>query len=202
MVLRFFTFVRNDRGLNGYKIIIVGTAHTLQCGVDNYSKNQINKFKSFIEEKCKTYNIKLIAEEMSCDGLIYHEVTSTIAYKIALKLPDTKHAYVELSEQEKRNLKIDNDSLSTFSMFRLDNKGDANNKIKDLYKKISDPVREICWFAKILDINKWPALLICGDDHVLNLCSLIKSIDEKILLSAFYLSDYFHEDAPSSITDQ
>ena len=157
MVLRFFTFVRNDRGLNGYKIIIVGTAHTLQCGVDNYSKNQINKFKSFIEEKCKTYNIKLIAEEMSCDGLIYHEVTSTIAYKIALKLPDTKHAYVELSEQEKRNLKIDNDSLSTFSMFRLDNKGDANNKIKDLYKIgfSSQPVKQ-----RIQNAEKEPTYLM------------------------------------------
>ncbi len=172
------------------KIIIVGTAHKLQCGTNDYTPEEINNFKSFIEEKCESHGINLIAEEMSYDGLIHNKVVNTIAYEISFRSKHIKHRYIDLTNSERINLQIDDSSLSFFSMYRFSPNKEQEKLIKTLRRIISNPVRECCWFARILNTNIWPTLLICGDDHVKNMKVLIQKADKSTLVQFYHMAEY------------
>lgn len=176
------------------KIIIVGTCHTLQCGdAARYSTNQIDNYRSFIRDKSLHHKVKIVAEEMSDEGLEYHGTSATIAEKLVKTLNDIEHHYIDIPSAIKRQLKIDNDSLAIFSEFRFSKQNKGNDKLEKLSKIISNPARECCWFAQILDINIWPAMFVCGENHVENMSKLIQKADKNAFVCAYHLQDYLGE---------
>lgn len=170
------------------KIIIIGTCHSLQCGAGK--PDQINSYKNFIYEKCTLHNVKVIAEEMSEEGLSNHGISTTIAKELVQGMKDIEHHYIDIPIEEKRLLKIDNDSLAVYSEFRFTKRNKNNDKLERLRKIISNPVREICWFTGLLDINIWPAMFVCGENHVDNMRRLIQKADRHAFVCAYHGSAY------------
>jgi len=117
-------------------------------------------------------------------------VGTCIAKALVQEMNDIEHHYIDITFEEKRLLNIDNRSLEMFSEFRFTKRNKNNDMLKRLRRRISDPVRECCWFAKLLDINIWPVLLICGEDHVENMRVLIQKVDRKSFVSAYHLAEY------------
>ena len=161
------------------KIIIMGTHHTLQCGVEPYNYNNIEIYKKKITYLCKLHGINLIAEEMCNNGLLYHEVCETVAAKLVTEKLGIAHYYIDIPFEGRELLNIGNSSIRNFCDIEFSKPQTAKNKTEQFRNLISGPLRELYWFAKLLSINTWPALFICGDNHVKNMCTLFHEVDDK-----------------------
>lgn len=160
------------------KIYIFGTSHYLQCGTHPYTKDQIECFRSYIEEICEKEKIALISEEMSQKGLERYLVSGTIAAGLARTLC-IQHAYVDLEESECTTLKIADKSLAGI-VLKLNRPGNSRGIREDLNQRISYPIRERYWVATMLSTSIWPTLFICGSNHVINVASLLGGIVEQV----------------------
>ncbi len=147
------------------KIILFGTNHPLQCGSTNTPQSTLDKYRNYIGQLCASHKIKFIAEEMCKDGLAEHQVTNTVA--ASFESDTIKHEYVDLTCQERMKLKIDDGALSGIAM-QLTLNGNAS-EFRNRLSLLSNQVREGCWVARILDMNLWPTLFICGAEHVNNI---------------------------------
>jgi hypothetical protein len=170
------------------EIIIFGTDHNLQCGMtDKFSPAEIEKYKSLIMEACDTHKIKLIAEEMHQAGLTRRNIANTIAFNLCQE-HNIEHMHVDLTDDERKPLKIDEHSILDFTLHSFPGikiHAVINDKI---IKNISFPIRERCWFARILSINIWPTLFICGENHVENMRVLIRKVNKKSFVCAYRYS--------------
>jgi len=167
---------------NRKKIIIVGTSHALQCGKEkHHTKEQIEDFKLFVRNLIEKENIKCIAEEMNDTGLSEYEVKNTIPFKIADEL-SILHRYIDLKEEQLVDLCICRDQIDMYADIIINRS--IFQELRDLLTdKLLHPIRERFWLARILNINKWPTLLICGADHGDNMRDLINSIGYGPVLS-------------------
>jgi hypothetical protein len=162
------------------QIVVFGTNHPLQCGSNSYTAEQVETFRAHLEEICLSHEIAFVAEEMSCDGLSRHGKEASVAAGVASKLR-IKYDHIDLEGAERNSLSIDDGSLAVAAI-KLGS-GESIEHLRDeLTRRISDPVRECCWFARILAANAWPTLFICGANHVGNMCSLIGSIGLDVVI--------------------
>jgi hypothetical protein len=141
------------------QVIIIGTGHRLQAGHNDYSPSQLNAFADLIETTGKKHRVKFIAEEMSSDALADFGVTATVAKTFA----DRKglgHRYVDLTRQERAAFKVDRIGLHQVGQTA----GLSAAQFAALEKTV-DELRECVWLVRVLDINTWPVLFICGANH-------------------------------------
>lgn len=165
------------------KIIILGTSHPLQCGMERFSLTQINEFKQLIERICDNENITNIVEEMSDEGLAKYEVENTVAFHVASE-KNIKHSYVDLSSKLKAELGISDDQIASIALQQTEN--DKKNSMRDLLTdKLLHPIRERYWLSHILRENTWPTLFICGSDHGQAMQDLVNSVGYGPILSWF-----------------
>ena len=174
------------------KIIIIGTKHSLQCGDEKYTNEQVAIFKSVIVNACDKYEPKLIAEEMNLDGLDNNLATITVASEMCHFSTSIEYRCIDMPLVERAKLKIDIGSLESFAKERegFHEYTDTQKAIDKLRAAITDPIRECCWLAKIIHINLWPTLLICGDDHVDNMETLIHKVDKRAIVPIYRLDTY------------
>ena len=160
-------------------IILLGTSHPLQCGVAPHTPSEVDNFRTYVREICSSHNIRLIAEEMSPDGL--YEKKDTIACEVARDL-DIQHIYIDLTKADRKNLSISDFCLASAAHHL----GTAETKdiLRDmLTQRVSNPIRECCWFARILAHNVRPTLFVCGADHIENMRGLISSVDQRVTVA-------------------
>lgn len=162
------------------KIYIFGTSHSLQCGTTPYTKDQIDHFRSYIQEICDNEKIALISEEMSQAGLEHYGVSATIAAGHAKTLC-IQHAYLDFGASECERLIIAGASLAGI-VLKLNRPGNSRGLREDLNQRISYPIRERYWVARILSTSIWPTLFICGSTHVINVASLLGGILEQVTI--------------------
>jgi hypothetical protein len=172
------------------KIIIVGTCHTLQCGVGNYTDKQRDNYKNQIVKLCKTYNVELVAEEMCFYGLSQHEVSETVVANLTKTEIIAEHEYIDIPFEGRALLNIGNASISKFNKTEFSKIRGEIRRVAQFRKRLLDPMRELYWFAKLLDAGKWPALLICGDNHVPNMRRLIRKVNKDACVYSCLSSDY------------
>ncbi|AQU99763.1 hypothetical protein B2D07_02540 [Desulfococcus multivorans] len=169
-----------DLIINGYRmkmsadtrIIILGTFHPLQCGSTECTKEQIQDYRQFLEQICINSGIQCIVEEMNDEGLKNHEVENTIAFSTCKHL-NIKHQYADLSSEHLADLCLFIDCF----MFREPTNESKSHKRELLHQHLLNPIRERYWLANVLALNIWPALLICGSDHVKSMINLIKVLE-------------------------
>ncbi len=163
------------------KIILIGTSHTIQCGSDECSLESIQQFRAYIKECCQSNGIRLVAEEMSCSGLLYHKVDASVAQELASEL-NISYLATDLDQTERLKLGIDDYSLGIASSPSGTQSSDPT--VRDLLRaKVSDPLRECCWFARILEKDIWPTLFICGADHLGNMVTLMQSVNQDVIVA-------------------
>lgn len=163
------------------QVIIVGTGHRLQTGDDCYSPLQLKEFADLIETTRKKYRVKFIAEEMSVDVLPTYGVTATVAKTLA----DCKglgHQYVDLTWKERATFKVDRIGLHVVSQ-----RAELRKAQIAALEKIVDELRECVWLVRILDINTWPVLFICGANHASRVQYLFNTVGK---LAVIEVNDY------------
>lgn len=175
------------------KIIIVGTCHSLQCGVGDYSESQREKYKNLILDLCVSHQVKLIAEEMTLQGIKDRGADTTIAIELAKNNLGVTHKFVEIEEDIRAKLHLDRASLAKIAPIFNETpqrKTEINDKLEKL---IFFPARECCWLATILYEKRWPTLLICGEAHVSGMQRLIRKVNRRSLVCSILTSDYLSD---------
>jgi hypothetical protein len=162
-------------------IIILGTNHRLQAGASPYSSPQLKIFSDLIVEIIKKYRIRLITEELSEDALPDYGVMESIAKQVANQ-KNIKHEYIDLSRIERENLKIDR-----LSLYQYAQSSRLNTPQYLALEKTASELRECIWLVRILGINTWPALFICGANHGSRIEYLFNTIGKTAILE---VNDY------------
>ncbi len=153
------------------QVIIVGTGHRLQVGSEKRSLEQREKFRVYIDRLCKTHRIKLVAEEMSEDVLQDYGTVDTIPKRVATSRRGITHEYIDLTAAERSRLSIDRLSLySTRNSIKLT---DAQFAVLE---GLVGELRECLWLTRVLALNVWPTLLVCGARHVPRIEHLFNSV--------------------------
>ena len=176
------------------KIIIVGTSHELQCGLvcphSEYSEADLEKYKGLILNLCKSECINLIAEEMSIDGLLFYKVFKTVVAELVEKELGALHHYIDISCDGRKLLNIDKESRSKYAEINFPNSLSDEDRKTQFRNILIDPIRELYWFGKLLRLNEWPALFICGENHVDSMSKLIHEADKDVLAKVYRLDQY------------
>lgn len=144
-----------------------------------FTGSQIDGFKEYVHEICESRGIRLIAEEMTEMALNNKGVKETIFASVAKSLGIDHDQSIDLDSNERLKLGIDDYSIGNISA--RENGGVADQSaINLLNKHLSDPIRERVWYAKLLGKNLWPAIFICGAEHVENLADLVKMFGQEV----------------------
>ena len=168
------------------RFVLLGTNHPLQFGSPDCPKEQVNAYRDYLVDLCRSEGIKLIAEEASLDVLQKFSVHETVGGIVAREAALT-YRMVDLSSDERVSVGISDGQLSC-ATFSLKNKAQFNLRpLRDRLNKLSDQVREGTWVARMLLESTWPALLIVGADHVRRVEKLIRSLRQNVVIAH---SDY------------
>ncbi len=160
------------------KLIIIGVRHSFQCGIAPYTDEQIATLKKYVSEICESKNIQQIAEEMTEDALEKENVTETIFSSVAIS-HKIAHEYIDINNHLRSVLGIDDYAIGTIAADECG--GIAQQCIIDKYNnELTDTVRKRVWYAKLLFLNKWPTLLICGVNHVNSLANLCNKLGHEV----------------------
>lgn len=163
------------------KIVIIGAGHRLQAGHSEYSVDQHKRFRELLERTCKKYRIKLIAEEMCEDILSAYGTTETNGRQVATG-KGIPHHYIDLSATERSQFGIDRPSLQqTGQLAKLSLPQFA------ALQRFTGELRECIWLTRILKINRWPTLFVCGADHGPRVEHLFNSVGKLAILE---VNDY------------
>ena len=169
------------------RIVLFGTSHSLQLG--ERSEEESCQFRTELERVCRTHEIQFIAEEMLKEVL---GLRNTIAWEVA-KVLKLKHECVDLTSEERRMLKIEQMDLVEATMYF--GKSEDGPQLRDtLTKHLSQPIRECCSYARILDfIRRYDSpstLFVYGADHSDAMHNLIKSTGMEVVVAHY---DYLQE---------
>ena len=144
-------------------LLVLGTNHKLQCGHKSIGPESVKRFERELQQLCAKHSIRRIAEEMCQDGLAFHEVSATVAGRVATELC-LEHQHVDLNHSERSVLCIDDSPVLTTVMHCSPSDGGAC--FRDAMNIIADGVRERVWVSRLLTMKSWPCLFVCGADHV------------------------------------
>ncbi|MBY0238544.1 MAG: hypothetical protein K2X55_04445 [Burkholderiaceae bacterium] len=141
-------------------VILLGTSHPLQCGTCGGVAAE--SFNTVLTAICKNYGVLAIAEEIDSVGLRKHSVTETIGAQVCRYL-QIQSAYCDASWEDRVELRKSFPAFepidTTLSAQQL---AECELEFEDRYMP---PARERFWLAKILQLESWPLLFICGSDH-------------------------------------
>lgn len=169
------------------KIVVVGTRHTIQIADP--------ALKPFLESLCRDFNIRAMAEEMNGEALAEKNCTSSIPMQIAsaLKIP---HRFCDPNRTERANLGIRQENEFRIQAWL------SNSTLSDseLAARVTESyaMRERYWLEQLRQLNVWPVLFICGADHVVSFCNLLKqqSIGEHVAAEDWASNNTVERDAP------
>jgi hypothetical protein len=146
-------------------IYVMGTSHPLQCGRADVPKSSVASYETELRTALDKYKIKRVAEEMSPDGLKEHDVSETVAQRVANEL-GLPYQAVDLTKEDRAGLSLDDSTLlQVMRSFKIQDGGPLRQGFDDL----ADGIRERLWIARILSREHWPVFLICGSEHAVSL---------------------------------
>jgi hypothetical protein len=157
-------------------IVVIGTGHRLQAGHANYSPEQIHKFCELLELTCEKYEIELIAEEMSADVLSDYGTAETIGQQVATNR-GIQHRYIDLTAEERTQLGVDR-----LSLHKTGHSAKLSEPQFAALEQFAGELREVIWLTRILKINTWPTLFVCGACHGPRIRLLFNSVGKLAIL--------------------
>jgi len=136
-------------------VLLVGTRHDYQRPGGPGSE----AFRVFIATTCRERNILVIAEEISLDGLL--GAKQSICNQVAGTLCLT-HCYCDPSIEEQKTLGIAHPGKTNSSAFSaVPNPHEVDPEVEG-----ANEIRRRCWLQRIVELDSWPVLFVCGAHHV------------------------------------
>lgn len=143
-------------------VIVVGTSHTIQTA--NL------ELMPFLENLCRKFKVRAVAEEMSEEALAEKSCAASIPMQVAsvLRLP---HRFCDPNKVERAKLEIRQENDIRLEAF-LSNSTMSESEIAACVAE-SHAKRERYWLEQLRSLNAWPVLFICGANHVASFCQLL-----------------------------
>ena len=157
-------------------IIIIGTGHRLQAGHRDYSNDQLSRYRELLERTCKKYRIRLIAEEMSADVLPDYGTIETIGQQVATR-KRCQHRFIDLTVKERSQFGMD-----PVSLHRTGRVAKLSAPQLAALEQFAGELREGLWLTRVLTINIWPTLFVCGASHGPRVEHLFNSVGKFAIL--------------------
>lgn len=137
------------------KIVLIGTDH-------NYQKSRSEgsaEFRTYVEKLCDQYGIAAIGEEMSEDAL--KAAPQSVCHQMALS-NGLAHRYCDPDQRQRAALNIIDEGhpVALAQMYRWSQEK-VDNEIRTLRA-----IRERYWLDQMIALDIWPALFVCGAEHV------------------------------------
>ena len=161
------------------QIVLFGTCHPLQFG--ERSDADSHQFQNELKRVCCEHDIQLITEECTEDVTPQRPLVQEVARDL-----DLKYVPVDISLEDRLKLKIADANLSDVT-FRLGPSGFVDPLRDALTQCLSNPIRECCWYARILacciEFESRSTLFIYGADHTTAMCNLIERTGMKVIVA-------------------
>lgn len=157
--------------------LLIGTEHSIQRG-----ERCRDLFESTLREICRGNRVAAIAEEIN-------ESAQTVASTLAQELK-ISHLFADPGNTERieRGIEMDialnliNEFKSKYPMLCLwPREPSSENLPQEVWNEHvrrteeSYRMRESVWLEKIVRLDKWPLLFICGNDHFGSFGELLRS---------------------------
>jgi hypothetical protein len=124
-----------------------------------------------------------IAEEMTADVLPSdYGTTETNGQQVAKNKKGIEHRFIDLSPKERSQFGIDR-----FSLHQTGQSARLSAPQFAALERFAGELRECIWLTRILTINSWPTLLVCGADHGPRVEHLFNSVGKLAILE---VNDY------------
>ncbi len=156
------------------KAVILGTNHDIQEG-----KDLKEGFKSYLSKLIQQNGIKAVAEEIRDD------LDFIVAKEVCEELSIT-HKIIDPNPAEYGNLgitpvgHIEYDIMNKYEisvLYAVDTPHEALDEFEIRKRKEHHSIREEEWLKRILALNTWPVLVICGSAHFKHFSSLLSEND-------------------------
>jgi predicted XRE-type DNA-binding protein len=144
-------------------IIIVGTSHTIQT-------TEL-KLKVFLEELCRKFSVRAVAEEMFEEALAEKDCAESIPMQVADAL-QIEHKFCDPNMSKRTELGIFQENQIRVQNW-ISNSQLSESEIAELVI-VSHGKREQYWLEQLRSLNVWPVLFICGSNHVTSFHKLIE----------------------------
>ena len=154
-------------------VVLVGTAHKFQLPSHGSCVEGIDKFRHAVRELCNRHNVLAISEEMSVGALQENGVSESVAQQICADF-HLCHQFSDptLEERWKLGIRQDNDIRASHFFDKWTNE-QIEADVLARGSAASDPIREKYWLHRIQELDKWPALFICGANHFIAFKALL-----------------------------
>ena len=182
------------------KGFILGTHPNLQLGVLDHQVSQrlLQDFRNELKGVCRAKKIKVIFEDLNTDVLEEERINKSIAQEL-FENSQIAVYHVDLNRTERIFMTCKpvcmnrNIVLSKLTHFKpttdsvCDRDPTRRHETWCDCELLAHEIRERVWVSRIRSIGVWPALLICGTNHVENVDALLPrfGISNKILHADF-----------------
>lgn len=146
------------------QVYVFGTSHEYQRPDSKVPTSSIHKFEEALKAICATQKIALIAEENNLEAQTERKLGDSLPCKLA-QLISLHHLYCDPDRKTRTALGIrqEND-IRASHLFDDVTEEDIQAELMESHK-----IRERYWLAELRKQNLWPALFICGANHVQSL---------------------------------
>jgi hypothetical protein len=138
-------------------IALIGTDHDYQA----FGRPGAADLEYEIERILNAYNFAAVAEEMSREGLERRGATESVCKRVADKR-SLRHRYCDPDRQTRSRLDIQDENLIR-ALGQMSGKSDqeTDHQICEAHSQ-----REQYWLDRLLELDLWPVLFVCGANHV------------------------------------
>lgn len=142
-------------------VIVVGTSHPIQMAA--------LELKPFLENLCRQFNVRAVAEELSEEALTEKKCAASIPMQVAtaLRVP---HQFCDPNRAVRAKLEISQENDIRVQGFpSVLSESEVAARLAESHAK-----RERYWLEQLRNLDVWPVLFVCGADHVASFCQILK----------------------------
>jgi hypothetical protein len=163
------------------QIVLIGTSHPSQKPKSADSAS----FGPFVENICSQYCIAAIGEEMNEDALAENGEAQSVCHQIALSR-GFAHRYCDPDRMQRAAMGIlqENDVKLKAWKEQWPERGRKREARIKRELRASDAARERYWLERLIELDTWPALLVCGANHVRYFCDLAEKQGFEVRVAA------------------
>jgi hypothetical protein len=147
-------------------VVLLGTSHRYQYADDPSSA----QFTQLINGICDTHSICVIGEEMSAEALQQKQASKSTCEVIA-NARSLAHKYCDPDNDKRSQLAIRGETEIRLEGFF----NNWNKKQIEAAVRASHQIRETYWLQQLVALDLWPALFVCGANHVSEFARLLTS---------------------------
>lgn len=149
------------------KLVLVGTSHEFQFGVvAGCTPAEVENFKASLARLIQLHGAKSVTEEMSLAALSRgYALSSSTTYNLAMDL-GLRHRYCEPEPEEHAALGIEEEgAIKLKAQPPMFGQNWSDEQVVAGIRT-ARALREREWLKRLLDLNVWPTIFVCGALHV------------------------------------